>query len=74
MKMEGLTFPDAVRLLARRAGVHIPSPDSRADRTKNMRDKLIAAHELAVRYYRYNLSSTSLGVKVAEYLEKRGTH
>lgn len=72
MKMEGLTFPEAVRYLARRAGVHIPAPEGLLRREKSLEDKLIAAHELAVRFYCYNLSNTAFGAKVTEYLGKRG--
>ncbi len=72
MRMEGLTFPEAVHFLARRAGVRIPTPKGPFRQGKSLEEKLIAAHELAVRFFRYNLVHTAMGAKVTEYLGKRG--
>ncbi len=72
MKMEGLIFPEAVRFLARRIGINIPVSKDLSRREKNLKDKLITAHELAVRFYCYYLTNTASGSKVTEYLEKRG--
>lgn len=72
MKMEGLTFPEAVRFLARRVGVHIPSPERLLRQEKSLEEKLIAASELAARFFCYNLDKTESGKKAKEYLRKRG--
>ena len=72
MKIEGLNFPEAVRFLARRAGVHIPAPKDRARRDKSQEDQLVVALEMAVKFYRHCLVNPATGAKVTEYLEKRG--
>lgn len=48
MQMEGIAFPDALRLLAEKAGVEVPRYTS--DKT-NTDHRLIAMHELAVQFY-----------------------
>ncbi len=69
MKHDGLAFPEALQLLARRAGITLPSaapsgggPDRAA---------LTAALREAVRYYRGRLRAAS-GAGAARYLQERG--
>lgn len=55
MKLEGLTFPEAVRSLAERAGIEIEE-ERRGDRTevdrqKRLKDELYAANNLAAVYF-----------------------
>jgi DNA primase len=74
MKMEGLSFPEAVRLLAKRVGVEIEDrPPTAAERRRL--DEKEAFHqitELAVRYYRRILTDDPAGKAGREYLERRG--
>ncbi len=70
MKMEGLTFPEAVRHLAGRAGLRLPStPNSPAEEQKK---RLLSALNLATQFYRQQLADPRSGLAARTYLEKRG--
>ncbi len=68
MRHEGLTFPEALELLARRAGISLPE---RGPETGPNRAAIIAALRLAVRYYRGKLKGAA-GDSARRYLEDRG--
>jgi DNA primase len=73
MKIEGLTFPEAVRQLAERAGIPLPqttgSPAVRqAELTKNRLRQLM---QLANRYFQYQLQQPG-GRAAKQYLQQRG--
>ncbi|MBW4061241.1 DNA primase [Candidatus Saccharibacteria bacterium] len=70
MKMEGLSFPEALEKLARQAGVELKAkrPEDTAASAKRVR--LYTAHELAVRYFQASLVKNP---KALEYIiKKRG--
>ncbi len=69
MKHDGLTFPEALEKLARRAGVELPE---RSGPRGPDRGKLIEAHREAVRYYRAALGAPT-GESARQYLGERGT-
>ena len=73
MRRDGLTFPEAVRVLADRAGVRLPSPKARAEEEAAAREKrrLRAVLEFAHKKYREALSSDA-GALAMRYLRKRG--
>ncbi len=68
MKKEGLSFSEAVRSLARKAGVDIPQ---RRDASYDKRDYLYQANSLAAGFFQACLSSEE-GRQAREYLDKRG--
>lgn len=73
MKIEGLTFPEAVRRLAGKAGVYIEeralSPkEQRAESLKAEQQKIMA---LATRHYRELLVGSNEGAAVRNYLQNR---
>lgn len=74
MKMEGLTFPEAVKFLAKRVGVtieeHPPTPQEK--RRLDEREDLYRITELAVRFYRRILKEEPSGETGRRYLERRG--
>ncbi len=74
MKMQGLSFPEAVRALAARYGIEIPdrplSPEKR--KKLELREELIEINELAARYFHKNLISSRDAALAREYLEERG--
>jgi len=71
MKMENLTFPDAMELLARKTGVTLP--DKNNNKTKeSITEKLFELNDLAMRYFHYVLQSTKEGQKARDYLKNRG--
>jgi DNA primase len=70
MKMEGLSFPDAVRRLATRAGLRFPEKDPGYNEERHK--KLLAAVKLAARFYHRQLVDFPAGRPALSYLEKRG--
>ncbi len=72
MKDEGLTFPEAVRELAARYGVELPSPKlTPAQRRKaELRQRLLRVLEMAGKFFTQQLNSPS-GRQAREYLFRR---
>lgn len=72
IKKEGMSFPEAVRDLARRAGVHIPmgsvSPEQKQRMTE--RDQLLKVNRLAMEFYQSRLKGPG-GEQARNYLGKR---
>jgi DNA primase len=68
MEMDGLSFPEALRHLAKKAGVEIP--EYRPSPQRDIRDRLIEMHEAAATFYASFLQES--GVHVRLYLEQRG--
>lgn len=72
MKKEGLDFPQALRLLAERAGVVLtpmtPERQAEADEHERLRGLL----EEAVTFFRHHLLNTPAGKQAMAYLQKRG--
>ncbi len=70
MRVEGLTFPDAARLLAERAGVEIPVEDPERDaaqRRERQRDERYAAiTEAAAGFFIAQVSEHPLGAMAAD--------
>ena len=69
MEEENLSFPDAVRFLAKRAGLEVP--EENADRESGrLRQRVLALNRDAARFY-YEMLHRPEGAAVAEYLERR---
>lgn len=69
MEMEGLSFPEALRFLAAKAGVEIP--EYRPTQATDKRDVLKKIHEVATEYYATCLREYPHGAKVREYVKSR---
>lgn len=69
MKMEGLEFIDALRLLARRAGVILKKQDPQIQSQKN---RLHEICELSTKFFETQLIKTPAGEKALKYLKERG--
>ncbi|MFC2048453.1 DNA primase [Chloroflexota bacterium] len=70
MKKQDIDFGEALRLLAQRAGVIIPSkfePDAKKDE----RERLYQANEAAAQYFHNLLINSQAGEKVRNYLTNR---
>lgn len=67
-KIEGLDFPEALRLLAPKAGVALEQYDPRISSQKN---RLMDMCSVATNHWQENLNTTA-GLKAREYLAKRG--
>jgi DNA primase len=70
MEQEKISFPEALRALAERAGIEIPdSPDDRStDKVRPLYDAL----EASCRYYQGQLRDSRQGKPAREYLTRRG--
>lgn len=70
-KIEGLSFPEAVERLARRAGIAWErGPDDR--RRASEREQLYRANELASKYFHEQLLKSPAGEPARNYLARRG--
>jgi DNA primase len=73
MKKEGLSFPEALQVLARRGGVALPTQDLSLEEKQRIheRENLLSLNRLVMAYFREQLQEP-LGKKARAYLEKRG--
>lgn len=69
MEEENLTFPDAVRFLAKRAGMEVPEEDGDREAGRR-RQRLLDLNRDAARFY-YQLLQQPEGRAVQEYLDRR---
>lgn len=73
MKLEQLTFPEALHKLAERAGISVPQLQQEEDSPEKWaRQAMLAAHQLVSKLYHYVLTETPYGVEAMKYLTKRG--
>ena len=72
MKDQGLSFPEAVRELAERAGIKLPKPELSGEERKRQaeRDRILAALALAGEFYKSQLASAA-GKMGRDYLFNR---
>ena len=74
MKQEGISFPEAARMLARRYGIDIPvrtmSPEQK--RRISEKESVLAINRQAMDFFRCTLLENASGKKAMEYLLKRG--
>lgn len=68
MRHDGLSFPEAARILARECGIEIEETESGE---RGIAERVFAANELALAYYRESLESDE-GADARAYLAKRG--
>lgn len=73
MRMEGLSFPEAVKFLARKAGVEIEERQLTPAERKTLDEKqqFQAINELAANYYRSVLKNGQDGESARQYLSRR---
>ena len=69
MEVEGLSYPDAVRALAKRAGMAVPEDEQYQSRYQQQ-ERLWALHKEAARFFHSTLSTEEARV-AREYLDKR---
>lgn len=71
MKMEGFSFPEALRVLGERVGVQVSlRPKEELDREKSFRDKILSINLTAAKYYKAVLWQKQ-GAPALEYLKQR---
>ncbi len=71
MKQEGVTFPEAMRTLARRAGVELDA-DPMAGEKRRRRELLERAHQVAAERFRRNLFGHPAAEPARTYIAGRG--
>ena len=74
MKMETLTFPEAVRAVAGKMGIPLPAREFHSPeeaRTAGLRKQLLDIHEAATLFFEQNLKSPE-AARAREYLSGRG--
>lgn len=71
MQMEGLTFFEALRLVAERNGIPVPRRTDYSDRDAKLRSALYEMHEIAAALFQSNLRASS-GAEARKYLAERG--
>ena len=69
MEIENLSFPDAVRFLAKRVNMEVPEDDTDREASRR-RQRILALNKDAARWFYQNLSQPG-GAAVAAYLDKR---
>ncbi len=72
MKMEGLSFPEAVERLAKRAGVQLPAyQEKKLEKEEEKNARLFRINQMAQKFYSQKLFSSE-GELAFQYLLKRG--
>jgi DNA primase len=70
MRIEGLTFPEAVRSLARKYGVTIPERDESGP-AAGEREAMLQANQVAAEFFAHVLWNTTDGALARDYLKSR---
>lgn len=71
-EIEGVEFPEALKLLADKVGIEIKQDEKFSGADKSEKEELFLAHEIACEYFRKQLFETKDGEKVLSYLQNRG--
>ncbi len=71
-RAENLTFPDALRVLAKRAGIEIEAEDPATARVRSEKEAIYAANAVAASYFHRLLSIDPAGEPARQYCERRG--
>ena len=70
-RLENLTFPDAFKILALRAGIEVAEENPQAARARNEKETIYEANKVAVRFFERCLAGTT-GDAARAYCEGRG--
>jgi len=71
MEIDGLTFPEALKMLAESHGIPMPKRSEYADADSKLRAALFEIHSIAAEIFRANLRGPN-GTEARGYLAKRG--
>ena len=74
MKMEGLSFPEAIRTLGERVGVEVTQerPDPQQEKRRRERETLLRINERVAGFYHRILMKSPEGEEARRYLKSRG--
>jgi len=70
-RQEGVSYPEAIRLLAKRAGIVIPEADAEDATVAKEKDALFFVNKMAAEFFQQMLFET-MGRPAREYMHKRG--
>jgi len=73
MEIDGLTFPETLKLLAERNGIPMPKRSTYDDAESKLKGALIEMHEIAAQQFQGALRGPQ-GVEARSYLAKRGVN
>lgn len=68
-EIEGVEFPEALKILAARAGIELETFDSTL---KDSKDRLYEVCETSTRFFEKQLGNSAVGKRALEYLRERG--
>jgi DNA primase len=71
-RAENLTFPDALRILAKRAGIEVEAENPAAARVRSEKEAIYAANAAAASYFHRVLAIDPAGEPARQYCERRG--
>jgi DNA primase len=69
MKQENISFPEAVEMLADKAGVALPRNAGQSKEAASLANQLYRVNELATQFFQYHLTKNA---QALDYLSKRG--
>ena len=74
MKRDGISFPEAARILSKQYGINVPVQTMSKDqkRLRSERENLLAVNRQAMDFFHNNLFSAPSGKQAVLYLKKRG--
>ncbi len=72
MEQDGLTFPEALRALARRAGIEVENEDPATARARGEKEQIYAANDIAASFFHRTLRFAPEGDVARAYAAKRG--
>ena len=74
MQQNGLSFPETVRMLARKYGIEIPTRTMSRKQKERITEKesLLEINKQAMNFFKHTLINNSAGKKAISYLKKRG--
>ena len=71
-RAENLTFPDALRILAKRAGIEVEAENPAAARVRSEKEAIYAANAVAASYFHRVLAIDPAAEAARQYCERRG--
>ncbi|OGN23757.1 MAG: DNA primase [Candidatus Yanofskybacteria bacterium RIFCSPLOWO2_01_FULL_43_22] len=71
-EMEGIEFPEALRILAAKAGIELEEFDSTIRQLADSKDRLYEICESSARFFEKQLSHSGTGQRAVDYLKSRG--
>lgn len=72
MKIDNLSFQEALRSLSERAGLDMPAASEKDKARRRLRETIFKANKLAARFYNYLLLEEEVAEPARNYLQNRG--